>query len=132
MQFASVTEPACAETESGTDTPRSLGTTRCATICSLATLGVRCDLTRAAAEEILRCANPRCPRPSNLQHPRAQWAPPSYWVTSRSRQDKSRKGGRGCRTWKPFIAIQRVRLPPGKGQPASRKRVLHGWWQHHS
>ena len=27
---------------------------------------------------------------------------------------------------KPFIAIQRVRLPPGKGQPTSRKRALHG------
>jgi len=23
--------------------------------------------------------------------------------------------GRGCRTWKPLIAIQRVQLPPGKG-----------------
>ena len=33
---------------------------------------------------------------------------------------------------KPFIAIQRVQLPPGKGEPASRKRALHGWWQHHS
>jgi hypothetical protein len=27
---------------------------------------------------------------------------------------------------KPFIAIQRVQLPPGKGQPTSRKRALHG------
>ena len=27
---------------------------------------------------------------------------------------------------KPFTAVQRVQLPPGKGQPASRKRVLHG------
>ena len=26
---------------------------------------------------------------------------------------------------KPFIAVQRVQLPPGKGQPANRKRVLH-------
>src|SRR5215467_13787018 len=26
---------------------------------------------------------------------------------------------------RPFIAIQRVRPPPGKGQPTSRKRVLH-------
>jgi hypothetical protein len=25
------------------------------------------------------------------------------------------------------VAIQRVRLPPGKGQPASRKRALRGW-----
>ena len=25
---------------------------------------------------------------------------------------------------KPFIAIQRVQLPPGKGQPTSRKRAL--------
>ena len=33
---------------------------------------------------------------------------------------------------KPFVAIQRVQLPPGKGEPASRKRALHGWWQHHS
>ena len=27
---------------------------------------------------------------------------------------------------KPFIAIQRVQHPPGKGEPASRKRALHG------
>src|SRR5271157_4581988 len=27
---------------------------------------------------------------------------------------------------KPFIAFQRVQLPPGKGQPTSRKRALHG------
>ena len=27
---------------------------------------------------------------------------------------------------KPFVAIQRVELPPGKGQPTSRKRALHG------
>ena len=27
---------------------------------------------------------------------------------------------------KPFIAIQWVQLPPGKGQPTSRKRALHG------
>jgi len=33
---------------------------------------------------------------------------------------------------KPFVAIQRVRLSPGKGEPASRKQALHGWWQHHS
>src|SRR5262245_20170848 len=33
---------------------------------------------------------------------------------------------------KPSVAIQRVQLPPGKGEPASRKRALHGWWQHHS
>jgi hypothetical protein len=33
---------------------------------------------------------------------------------------------------KPLIAIQRVRLPPGKGEPVSRKRALHGWWRHHS
>ena len=33
---------------------------------------------------------------------------------------------------KPFDAIQRVQLPPGKGQPASRKRALHGRWQHRS
>ena len=26
---------------------------------------------------------------------------------------------------RPFNAVQRVQLPPGKGQPASRKRVLH-------
>jgi hypothetical protein len=47
------------------------------------------------------------------------------------RQDKSRRGGREC-DLKPFVVIQRVRLPPGKGEPASRKRALHGWWQHHS
>src|SRR5271166_722813 len=47
------------------------------------------------------------------------------------RQDKSRKGEREC-DLKPFIAIQRVQLPPGKGEPASRKRALQGWWQHHS
>jgi hypothetical protein len=33
---------------------------------------------------------------------------------------------------KPFVVIQRVQLPPGKGEPASRKRALHGWWQHPS
>src|SRR5262249_47871915 len=33
---------------------------------------------------------------------------------------------------KPLVAIQRVQLPPGKGEPASRKRALQGWWQHHS
>ena len=38
--------------------------------------------------------------------------------------------GKRCRTRKPFITIQRVRHPPGKGEPASRKRVLHGQWQH--
>ena len=27
---------------------------------------------------------------------------------------------------KPFGAIQRVQLPPGKGQPTSRKRALQG------
>src|ERR1700719_2804097 len=42
------------------------------------------------------------------------------------RQDKSRKGEREC-DLKPFIAIQRVQLPPGKGEPASRKRALQGW-----
>jgi len=47
------------------------------------------------------------------------------------RQEKPRKGGREC-DLKPFIAIQRVRLSPGKGEPASRKRALQGWWQHHS
>src|SRR6266511_5913436 len=26
---------------------------------------------------------------------------------------------------KPFVAVQRVRLPRGKGQPASRKQALH-------
>ena len=36
------------------------------------------------------------------------------------RQDKSRKGGWEC-DLKPFVAIQRVQLPPGKGEPASRK-----------
>ena len=45
---------------------------------------------------------------------------------------KSRKGGRDVVTRKPFIVVQRVRLPPGKGEPASRKRALRGWWQHHS
>ena len=45
---------------------------------------------------------------------------------------KSRKGGRDVVTRKPFIAVQRVRLPPGKGEPASRKQALRGWWQHHS
>ena len=47
------------------------------------------------------------------------------------RQDKSRKGGWEC-DLKPFVAIQRVQLPPGKGEPASRKRALQGWWQHQS
>ena len=47
------------------------------------------------------------------------------------RQDKSRKGGRE-NDLKPFVVIQRVQLPPGKGEPASRKRALQGWWQHHS
>ena len=47
------------------------------------------------------------------------------------RQEKSRRGGREC-DLKPFVVIQRVQLPPGKGEPASRKRALHGWWQHHS
>src|ERR1700693_3529626 len=42
------------------------------------------------------------------------------------RQDKSRKGEREC-DLKPFVAVQRVELPPGKGEPASRKRALHGW-----
>jgi hypothetical protein len=27
---------------------------------------------------------------------------------------------------KPFVAIQRVRLPSGKGQPVSREQALHG------
>jgi hypothetical protein len=47
------------------------------------------------------------------------------------RQDKSRKGGGEC-DLKPFVAVQRVQLPPGRGEPASRKRALQGWWQHHS
>jgi hypothetical protein len=34
-------------------------------------------------------------------------------------QDKSRKGEREC-DLKPFIAVQRVQLPPGKGEPASQ------------
>ena len=42
-----------------------------------------------------------------------------------SRQGKSRRGGRDVATRKPFTANQWVQLPPGKGQPASRKRVLH-------
>jgi hypothetical protein len=29
---------------------------------------------------------------------------------------------------KPFIAVQRVRFPPGKAEPASRKLALQGWW----
>src|SRR5437867_10844662 len=37
----------------------------------------------------------------------------------------SGRGGRDVAARKPFVAIQRVQLPPGKGQPASRKRVLH-------
>src|SRR5215467_3573807 len=45
---------------------------------------------------------------------------------------KFRKGGRDVVTRKPFIAVQRVRLPPGKGEPTSRKRALRGWWQHRS
>ena len=45
---------------------------------------------------------------------------------------KFRKGGRDVATRKPFTAVQRVRLLPGKGEPASRKRALRGWWQHHS
>jgi len=48
------------------------------------------------------------------------------------RQAKPRRGERACRALKPFAAVQGVQLPPGKGQPASRKRVLHGCWQHHS
>src|SRR6516165_11360051 len=47
------------------------------------------------------------------------------------RQDKSRRGEREF-DLKPFVAVQRVQLPPGKGEPASRKRALQGWWQHHS
>jgi hypothetical protein len=47
------------------------------------------------------------------------------WLKPSLRQEKSRRGGRKCNL-KPFIAIQRVRLPPGKGEPASRKRALHG------
>ena len=35
------------------------------------------------------------------------------------RQDKSRKGGWEC-DLKPLVAIQRVQLPPGKGEPASQ------------
>src|SRR5262249_14604790 len=38
---------------------------------------------------------------------------------------KPRKGERDVAARKPFIMVQRVQLPPGKGQPASRKRVLH-------
>src|SRR5262245_33452760 len=63
-----------------------------------------------------------------------------------SRRDNTREGGerdeaslapgqvqkRRMEDLKPFVAIQRVQLPPGKGEPASRKRALHGWWQHHS
>jgi hypothetical protein len=41
------------------------------------------------------------------------------------------KGDERC-DLKPFVAIQRVQLPPGKGEPASRKRALQGWWQHDS
>ena len=37
---------------------------------------------------------------------------------------KFRKGGRDVVTRKPFIAVQRVRLPPGKGEPTSRKRAF--------
>jgi hypothetical protein len=36
------------------------------------------------------------------------------------RQEKSRRGGREY-DLKPFNVIQRVQLPPGKGEPASRK-----------
>jgi hypothetical protein len=36
---------------------------------------------------------------------------------------KVQRGGREYEL-KPFIAIQRVQLPPGKGEPASRKRAL--------
>ena len=41
------------------------------------------------------------------------------------RQDKSRKGEREF-DLKPFVAVQRVQLPPGKGEPASPKRALQG------
>ena len=41
------------------------------------------------------------------------------------RQDKSRRGEREF-DLKPFVAVQRVQLPPGKGEPASRKRALQG------
>jgi len=36
------------------------------------------------------------------------------------RQEKSRRGGREY-DLKPFNVIQRVQLPPGKGEPANRK-----------
>src|SRR6516164_7887388 len=49
----------------------------------------------------------------------------------RSARRSPGKGNEKC-DLKPFKAIQRVRLPPGKGKPASRKRALQGWWQHHS
>jgi hypothetical protein len=42
------------------------------------------------------------------------------------RQGKSRKGGREC-DLKPFVAIQRVQLPPGKGERASQPEASFAW-----
>jgi hypothetical protein len=57
-------------------------------------------------------------------------------ATGRNRDETSLAPGkvqkRRMDDLKPFAAIQRVRRPPGKGEPASRKRVLQGWWQHRS
>src|SRR6476620_7524399 len=70
------------------------------------------------------------PRPGSVRGNRC-WLAVLGKTRRTLRQDKSRKGGREC-DLKPFVAIQRVQLTPGRGEPASRKRALHGWWQHHS
>ena len=49
---------------------------------------------------------------------RAQWVLDSGSVRRAGKEDDRKE-------LKPFVAIQRVRLPPGKGQPASRKQALH-------
>jgi hypothetical protein len=54
-----------------------------------------------------------------------------YGTTSYLRYNQAATLDPSC-DLKPFKAIQRVRLPPGRGKPASRKRALQGWWQHHS
>src|ERR1700730_13638878 len=41
------------------------------------------------------------------------------------RQDKSRKGEREC-DLKPFVAVQRVKLPPGKGR-SSQPEASFAW-----
>src|SRR6516164_3114899 len=71
----------------------------------------------------------RSPRKAPLGRPAFQ----PYWgkLAVRCARINPEKGDENG-DLKPFVAIQRVQLPPGKGEPASRKRALHGWWQHHS